>query len=100
MINLSGLTGTVSLPDLVQQEATERELHFRLGADGPFVFRAWQKSPRPEWHGKRFTMLASNGGVVKIDGVESSYELLPPSACDFDAESVARIHAMQRGASQ
>ena len=84
MIDFSGRRGVIHLPELSAQMMEHKKWcsEHRLDCE----FDPLRVSPRPEWHGKRCTVLAKNGGVVRIDGVQSSYELLPMSNVILDAE--------------
>lgn len=86
-MSYAGRRATINLPDLHAEFVKAKDLHASLGCKEPFVFRAYQTAPRPEWHGKRCTILAKNGGVVKIDDLDTPYELIPFSHLIIDEEN-------------
>lgn len=73
--SLAGRRGAVNLPELHSMFVAHKEFCRAHGLSE--VFEPCRVAPRPEWHGKKCTVLAINGGVVRIDGVQTLYELLP-----------------------
>lgn len=73
--NLAGRRGTIDYSDLVHRFQANKQFNALHGTN--FEFMPMQSVKRHEWHGKKCTVLAKHGGVVRIDGVGSAYELVP-----------------------
>ena len=84
MPSLAGRRATIDYADLHAKFLRHQEMNRKNRTD--FEFDPMSTTQRHTWHGKKCTILAREGGVVRIDGLQTPYELVPVKHIRLDDE--------------